>query len=272
MGEAEETIVSCSPQQKGTLFFGDIMRAHGIDFSKWALDWSMPENPPHPIDFVIQRVSWASYKDKRYDNHKNKIQQCPVRGAYHYYSSGVPWKQQADLFLSLLDSTYHMAWLDYETGYNKLTQRTSEDARRIVEYVADRFDGKVGVYANPNTVVNYLDKFGTWMLDWPFWVAHYWYIPSPDKSPGWQVGRVKMKRAEGSWQFWQYTEKGRAKDYGIVGKKAVDLDVFNGTIEELRQWLGESPEPPPINEQQIRKDERGKVIDEAIGKIETLRV
>jgi len=251
------------------------MRAHGIDFSKWALNWDMPDNPPLPIDFVIQRVSWAGYTDERYENHSKKINQCPIRGAYHYYSSGVPWLQQAELFLKLItenpDTTYQMAWLDYETGYNNLTSRTSEEARRIVEFVAARFDGKVGVYANPNTVINYLDRFGSWMLNWPFWVAQYWFFPSPDKNPGWKIGTVNLKRAKGNWQFWQYRETGHAPSYGIVGKKAVQLNVFNGTAEELNGWLDIGTPPPPPPEPDLQAF-RNTVLDEAIdciGKLKT---
>lgn len=254
------------------------MRAHGIDFSKWALDWDMPVEPPYPIDFVIQRVSWAGNTDERYANHSKKINQCLIRGAYHYYSSGVPWLQQAELFLRLItenpDTNYQMAWLDYETGYNSLTQRTSEEAHKIIKFVAGRFDGKVGLYANPNTVINYLDKYETWMLDWPFWVAQYWFFPSPDKEPGWKIGRTSMKRAEGNWQFWQYRETGDASKYGIVGKKAVQLDVANFTVQELDTWLGigEQPPGPPVPPEPDLRAFRNEVIDEAcdwLGKLKT---
>jgi GH25 family lysozyme M1 (1,4-beta-N-acetylmuramidase) len=253
------------------------MRAHGIDFSKWALNWDMPDNPPLPIDFAIQRVSWAGYTDERYENHSKKVNQCSARGAYHYYSSGVPWLPQAELFLKNItenpDTTYQMAWLDYETGYNKLTRRTSEEARKIVEFVASRFGGKVGLYANLNTVINYLDKFGAWMLEWPFWVAHYWFFPSPNKNPGWKIGRTKLKRAEGNWQFWQYRSDGDASKYGIKGKKGVDLNVFNGTVEELREWLGlGAQETQPVGREVNNLDAfRNEILDEVIEKVEELR-
>jgi uncharacterized protein YvpB len=76
------------------------------------------------------------------------------------------------------------------------------------------------------------------MLKWPFWLAYYLRRPAPNKTPGWKIGTVKLKRPEGDWQFWQYTKRGKAVDYGLVGKEAVDLDVFNGTVEELRIYLG----------------------------------
>ena len=215
----------------------------------------MPEKPPLPIDFAIQRVSWAGNRDERYENHSKRMNQVDIRGAYHYYSSGAPWLQQAELFLKNVvenpDTNYHMMWLDYEKGYNKLTARTAEDARKIVEYCAGRFDGRVGVYANPDVIINYLDPFGSWMLEWPLWVAQLYWIESPEKNPNLRIGRVAAKRANSAWDFFQYSWSGNAKEYGILGNKSVDLDVYNGTTSELKAWLwmdeggDQKPEPKP---------------------------
>ena len=50
---------------------------------------------------------------------------------------------------------------------------------------------------------------------YPYWIAHYY---------------VDSVRYEGKWDFWQHT------DIGIVPgiEHDVDLNVFNGTLEELR--------------------------------------
>ena len=53
----------------------------------------------------------------------------------------------------------------------------------------------------------------------PLWVAAYG-PSSPPMPPGWQ-----------DWTFWQYTSSGRVP--GIVGN--VDLDYFNGSIDQLRR-------------------------------------
>ena len=53
--------------------------------------------------------------------------------------------------------------------------------------------------------------------------------PVPEDTPNWDP-----------WQFWQYSATGSVA--GISGN--VDLDVFDGTIEELEQVLiGYSPDP-----------------------------
>ena len=49
---------------------------------------------------------------------------------------------------------------------------------------------------------------------YPYWIAHYY---------------VDSVRYEGAWKFWQHTDVGTVP--GI--EEEVDLDVFNGTLEEL---------------------------------------
>jgi len=50
---------------------------------------------------------------------------------------------------------------------------------------------------------------------YPYWIAHYY---------------VDSVRYEGKWHFWQHTDVGTVP--GI--EKEVDLNVFNGTLEELQ--------------------------------------
>ncbi|WP_262895308.1 GH25 family lysozyme, partial [Bacteroides thetaiotaomicron] len=51
---------------------------------------------------------------------------------------------------------------------------------------------------------------------YPYWIAHYY------------VDSVKY---QGKWDFWQHTDVGNVP--GI--KEDVDLNVFNGTLEELKK-------------------------------------
>ncbi len=220
-------------------------RAHGIDFSKWALDWIMPEETPLPVDFAIQRLSYGSTKDQKYHNHSKRMNQVDIRGAYHYYEDEDPWLKQAELFLYLAmenpNTNYHMLWLDFESNTwenNHFNKRSSENCRKIIEYLASRFDGRVGLYANVNQIITDLDPHGSWMLDWPLWVAQLFFIESPLKSPSLKIGRTHAKRSDSAWDIFQYSWSGDAKAYGFVGKKAIDLNVANYTVAEFHKWCG----------------------------------
>jgi GH25 family lysozyme M1 (1,4-beta-N-acetylmuramidase) len=242
-------------------------RAHGIDISKYQTSLTLPEQTPFPVDFVIQRSSYALRKDERFDELSKDVQQVAIRGVYHYYSSGVSWQSQADLVLRLVDDNpektrYHMVWLDYEGHgtYNNLSARTAAEARQWLEYVQARFEGKVGLYTNPNHYIGFLDPYGDWMLSWPLWIAQYWFSPSPEKNPGFKLGQSRMNRNPDDWKFYQYSADGNGKgpEYGVKSP-SVDLDVFNGTVEELRDWLGvpitpvESPVPGTFTDQMKRE-------------------
>ncbi len=83
-------------------------QAHGIDISKYdhPVDLSRATGV---IDFVIQRASYGMMRDERCEENWTAIRSVPVRGAYHYFSTGAPWKEQADRFLTIGDGRgYHI--------------------------------------------------------------------------------------------------------------------------------------------------------------------
>jgi hypothetical protein len=45
------------------------------------------------------------------------------------------------------------------------------------------------------------------------------------------------KRLRKKWTFWQYSATGDGLAFGAESK-AIDLNVFNGTLEELRKFAG----------------------------------
>ena len=57
---------------------------------------------------------------------------------------------------------------------------------------------------------------------YPYWIAHYY---------------VDSVRYEGKWHFWQHTDVGTVP--GI--EEEVDLNVFNGTMEELLELTLKTP-------------------------------
>jgi len=241
-----------------------MMRAHGIDFSKYALDWIMPVEAN--IDFAIQRTSWGLHKDEKYENHSKRMNQVECRMAYHYYSSAVPWFAQYELFIDLVNNnphtTYHGVWVDFEEGYNELTRRTAYEFAEFIRYLRKGFDGKVGGYCNRDTYTTKLAYYlsNDWLSDVPLWLAvpiePIIYISKSDvlegtREPPWGywVGGLyrKLSRPKGLWDLWQYSWRGDPAELGIIGKKAVDVNVFNGTVDDLKAWLkiDGTPQPPP---------------------------
>lgn len=231
-------------------------RAHGIDISKWNTGFFPPAKPPHPIDFVIQRLSYADRIDEKVQELLKGVHSVGIRGAYHYFSSGVYWVEQAERFLSLVESygPYHFLALDFEKAYNKKSAGFAQDAREWIDYVAKETGLKTILYTNPSTYKEWLMPYGTWQRSYPLWIAQYYYFPSPTKNPNMR----DMDRTD--WDIYQYTARGNGPAYG-VGSASVDLNAYKGTVEEMKSWVGagEAPAPTPQPEPQ----DCDKILDEA---------
>jgi GH25 family lysozyme M1 (1,4-beta-N-acetylmuramidase) len=241
-------------------------RAFGLDISKYDLRYSAIVRP---VDFVIQRASYGLKRDERFEALWTDTRSVPIRGAYHYFNTGVPWKAQADHFLDVIAGRdFHFLALDYETYYNNLNAASAAEARQIMSHLRSETGKQVLLYCNPNVYENYLRPYGDWMAEWPLWISQ-WY------SKWWFANRAtgpRLPKERSDWAFWQYggdyqhpTGLWSVPGYNEgaqwgVGAKHVDLDLFNGSPADLRAWVGidgeELPGPPlPPSESDIRLDE-----------------
>jgi GH25 family lysozyme M1 (1,4-beta-N-acetylmuramidase) len=233
-----------------------LSRAHGIDLSYWQTSLMQVASPPRPVDFVIQKLTEAVYTDGAYESLKKQIQFVPIRGGYHYLRGPAmgSWISQADVFLSRLTDDYHFWALDVEKAYNfkglSLFDRPAEGFVESVvpwmDYVAAK-SGRPGVlYTNPDMWATWLKPVQKYLLLYQLWISHYWYKPNPEGIPNYYTvrGAESMRR---DWRFWQYDKNGqggRGKEYGVQGK-GLDLNVFNGSVDDLRAWLAMKPAPEP---------------------------
>ena len=221
-------------------------RAHGIDISRWNWTYTPTASPPRPVDFVIQRLGYGMVKDDRTKELAPAVLQTAVRGAYWYVSSAASWIDQCDLFLQLMAGKYDFFAWDVEKAYNGAS--VADGAVPGMEYLLKQ-SGKPGLfYTGPDMWGTWLKPFQQDLLAYDMWVAHYWWKPDPSKEPNyWTVrGADTMKR---NWKFWQYDpngQGGRGYEYG-VHSKGLDLNVFNGSVEDLWKWAkpDENPEPLP---------------------------
>jgi GH25 family lysozyme M1 (1,4-beta-N-acetylmuramidase) len=214
------------------------MRAHGIDISKWQSFYIPVPNPPRPVDFVIQRVSYGMKTDEGLLKLQPGVLQAPIKGAYHYYSSAVGWQAQCDLLLSLLDPYDFWAW-DVEKAYNVNSDSFIYGVPRALEYLA-KHSGKPGViYTGPSVWVEWLSPVQAELRKFDLWTANYWWnrVASNPKI---------LSTMRPDWRFWQYDDKGggnQGKLYG-VGSYGLDLNTYNGTVEQLHAWA--KPVPPKL--------------------------
>lgn len=227
--------------------------AIGVDVSKYNLGWD-PDRATKRIDFVIQRSSWAGYKDEQFDAIYTQVIKVPIRGAYHYYSSGVHWRVQADLFLNITrDRGFHFFVLDYETAYNNLDGRTIAEAAEFVKYIKEQTGKRCLLYFSPNVYSTYIKPFGyaNWCNQQDIWMAQYpWTLTQepPYYAP-------KLPTGLANWNIWQYgggdvnytAGRHAGADYG-GGTVGIDLNYYNGTAADMLAWASASTAPivPPV--------------------------
>lgn len=196
---------------------------HGIDISHYqgSIDWdklALNRESDFPLHFVFMKATEGSdHGDDTFEaNFAEAGKRGLIRGAYHFFSAKTDPLKQADFFIRTvkLRPGDLPPVLDVEvTG-----RRTKKDLQQRIKRWLDRVESHYGV--KPILYTSY--KFKTHYLDdasfdaYPYWIAHYY------------VDSVKY---QGKWHFWQHTDIGTVP--GI--KQDVDLNVFNGTLEDLKR-------------------------------------
>jgi len=160
-----------------------------------------------------------------------------LRGAYHFFRSNADPGRQADCFINALRATGDMGELppviDLETADGQSNQRVISRAKAWMDRVQSAFNRRPIIYSGQYFLQEHFSEPGgnppTWTRDYPLWVAQYPNRYSPGMNPG-------LPQGWSAWKFWQYSDKGRVS--GILDR--VDLDLFNGGLEELYAFAGVS--------------------------------
>lgn len=205
-------------------------RAHGIILSYW--DQSFDPNVNRgDIDFIIFKATEGNqYVDPTFQEYVRTTSSIPMRGAFHYYRENVPWRTQADLFLSTVkDQGLNFYILDLEVLPQDGSTDFLADAEQWLTYVDEQVEGRVMLL----TYSAYQEKLGAagdWMKEWPLLILDY--PTAPDRN-----GNPSLPQGFQDWHIWNYTDNGNGAAYG-VGSDGIFLAVYNGTAAEMGQWLG----------------------------------
>lgn len=210
-------------------------RAHGPDVSKYDLRFD-PAQASAQLDFVIQRVSYRTTRDEAFEALLPGVMAVPIRGGYHYLNSDKTWQEQADKYLSFVNGyEYHFHACDFEDAFNTMSLDLAYGAWRWIHYVQDRTGAPVLLYTSPSLYHDWIypsqSRFGINWNNVDLWTAQWFYTPSPDGYPSTPAGRTA------GWKLWQYTAKANGTYYGLGRSTACDLNVFNGSVQELARFL-----------------------------------
>lgn len=198
-------------------------QVHGLDVShhQGRIDWeklSLAAYQDYPINFVFMKATEGTdFVDKTFHENFASARECGlVRGAYHFFRPDVSAELQAESFISQvrLEPGDLPPVLDVEVLGKGGRKELQQGARIWLTRVEQHYGVKPIIYASSSFRKDYLDD--SFFDAYPYWIAHYY---------------VSSLTYKGAWKFWQHTDMGKLE--GVDGE--VDLDIFNGNLEELMQ-------------------------------------
>jgi GH25 family lysozyme M1 (1,4-beta-N-acetylmuramidase) len=222
------------------------------DCSFWQYGWEDQTYTKitRPIDFVkmrekahgvIIRAGQNLWKDPAFSRAWTDAKAAGIpRGSYWFYDSRADPKKQAALWLAQLgvDRGEMMHFADFEDNYGGVYRywQNYKDFLDEVKRLAP--DLRLGIYTAfyfwrerlngaPPSAFEYFKQY-------PLWIANYDVIAPLVPQP-WK-----------EWKFWQYTEKGDGKLYGVASA-SIDLNRYNGTIEQFTAEFGGVTPPEESN-------------------------
>jgi GH25 family lysozyme M1 (1,4-beta-N-acetylmuramidase)/uncharacterized protein YgiM (DUF1202 family) len=193
-------------------------------------------------DYVIIRAGQNLWPDR--DLKRNWAAAKAVglpRGSYWFYDSRADPKRQAELWVETMEGDLGELPLfaDFEEAYggpHKGWRKWFDFLERLKELVGQK---EIAIYTayyywrdnapNPNTEPQNLEYFH----QYPLWIANYG-VTTPSIPKPWGANE---------WLFWQFTEVGDGKLYGVESK-GIDLNYFNGDVDAFRKRFGLTQPPP----------------------------
>jgi len=220
----------------------------GIDVSYWdsGIDWPKVRATGQRYVFV-KATEGDFYQDPTFDDNWFGAKSTGLlRGAYHFFRCNVDAKKQADYFINYVKSFNDNGdlppVLDLESNDGQKKEKIIPAAKLWLDRVEAAFGKKPIIYSGQYFLQDYLSEAGggppSWAKNYPLWLAQY-----PNNYV--EGSKPYLPRGWFNWTFWQYSEKGRIN--GINAN--VDLNVFNGALEELYKFAGaqvvtEQPKTP----------------------------
>jgi len=194
----------------------------GIDVSHYqgTINWGSVAQAGTAFAF-IKATQGVSEVDPQFHTNWGGAQAAGLlRGAYHFFQPGADPHQQAEWFLSVVETLPGdlPPVLDVEA---------SGDPSEILSGVqiwldaVEQATGKAPIlYTNPSFWRG-LGAAGYGFGRYDLWIAEYG-VTTPKVPEGWSA-----------WTFWQFSESGSVS--GVGGQ--VDCDVFQGTLPDLQRLV-----------------------------------
>ena len=215
-------------------------------------------------DYIFQRTSDGLVTDDLFFKMLPEVKTVERRGAVHNFRPNRDWGEQADLFLQLSSGKgFKVLCGDFESGV--LDKQAAIDFWCFLRMLESRRPNKKVIFYT--TIYKLRDNLMEYQgtptiygdIDWEhfdLWLAQYPVIENADGTTrlvdGFDVqtskpylsidGVVVRKKPQKFWQYWADGNQQGAK-YGC-GSRDTNLDIFNGTVNELGEYFDNEDLPP----------------------------
>ncbi|MBI2758779.1 MAG: glycoside hydrolase family 25 protein [Chloroflexi bacterium] len=230
----------------------------GVDTSRWEGRMDTDKTFAAGASFIFPKAGQGEYTDPEFVNTWGNARKSGLkRGAFWYLDIGYSIKGQAQKFTELLknDPGEIEPYVDFEqaaipgkdpvTGRRGLIVLSETELSGFITYfkqaIANYFDkwpwpDEIGIY----TGYSYWREHGSGSSFWkkfPLWISE----PDPVEQPS----------ALAPWTTWKYWQTSFAADgikFGTdpLQAKGIDMDCFNGTLEQFQDMYGVFNVPPII--------------------------
>jgi lysozyme len=185
---------------------------------------------------IIHRATIGDRADRKYAERKIEAKKRGYKwGAYHFGKPGDPIKQ-ADFFLdSVKPDKDDLIALDLES-VDATKHMSFDEARSFIKRIKEKTGRYPVIYANNEVTKAISEQYGA---DDVFAKTHLWYARFKRNVTDFPQGTWK------SYTLWQFSSEQNCSAanrpaclYTVPGTEYdMDVDVYNGTIEELRsRW------------------------------------
>jgi lysozyme len=218
----------------------------GIDVSYWqsGIDWPKVRATGQRF-VIIKATEGEAYADPTFAGDWSGAKAGGLlRAPYCFFHPKQDPKKQADFFCTTVkaqnDPPELPPVLDLEVADGMMADKIIPRVKTWLDEVEGAFGRKPMIYAGVSYLETNLAQLGggppPWAKDYPFWLGWYPTQYTEGMSP-------LMPRGWFQWTFWQYSENGYLN--GINAK--VNLDIFNGTLQELYAFAGaQAPSQAPV--------------------------
>lgn len=242
------------------LFFEErTSMVQGIDVSHWQDDKSTPQKMDFKkayakgARFVFIKVSERGFIDMDFEyNWKAAKDAGLLRGGYHFLRWDLSGLLQARIFCDVLqdDPGELPAVSDFEAPNQGSIYPSNALLEQFLIEVENKTRRKSIIYTSPtfwnthgrNKVTKQFDN--KWAY-YPLWIANYFNVYQPGVTQPYLI--EPWKSAGKTWTFWQYSDKGDGPAYGAESA-TIDLNWFNGTLEDLKALAVINANPAPATE------------------------